>query len=525
MNIKTKLKALNLATLVGLGLVIFFTVTGLNATSEAEQAAHRRESYVIDLVEIKASALSTILLDPTTQETKDVFTEAGRNIIQHGDAALKAIKREEIKGQLKKILDQWHHYNEASQALIRLAATDPKHANEQITPLYNQEFKPFQTDLEKFVSARYEEAIVARDQAKRISSKTTLEIITLLVIVAIVSVVVEFNLSLSLRSGLLGIQEKLIPLKRGDLTQRLPTNSKDELSEIALGVNAFVDELQSIVQQTHAHANLVASSALQLASASEQVRANAGLQAEATSSVAAAVEQFTVSLDQVAENAVEADQKATMSGELSRRGGKEVEAAVDEIRRIKEIVTSATHQIESLGHQAQEISSIVNVIKDVADQTNLLALNAAIEAARAGEAGRGFAVVADEVRKLAERTAKSAEEITHMVGSIQSETHAVTVVMKAGDESVEFGVKKAEQAGDSMLQINESSSSVINAVSDISSALREQRIASTEIAMNVEKIAHMTEESSAAIANVSSASAQLERLAEELQQEVAKFST
>ncbi len=232
-----------------------------------------------------------------------------------------------------------------------------------------------------------------------------------------------------------------------------------------------------------------------------------------------------MSLDQVADNASEAEQKAGMSGDIARRGGVEVQSAVDEIRRIEEIVNSASTQIQALGHKAQEISGIVNVIKEVADQTNLLALNAAIEAARAGEAGRGFAVVADEVRKLAERTARSAQEITNMVGSIQGESEIAISIMIKGNELVAIGVKKAEQAGSSMVQINDSSSGVINAVSDISSALREQRIASTDIAKHMEQIAQMTEESGAAVSEVSFAAMNLEKLAEELQQEVAKFKT
>jgi len=186
-------------------------------------------------------------------------------------------------------------------------------------------------------------------------------------------------------------------------------------------------------------------------------------------------------------------------------------------------VKNASHQMEILGNQAMEISSIANVIKEVAEQTNLLALNAAIESARAGEMGRGFAVVADEVRKLAERTTKSAMEITRMIASIQEETKTAAGVMQNGTNLVSQVVKNAEQAGGSMQKINDSSASVMNAISDISSTLNEQRIASTNITKNVELIAQMTEESSAAVSEVSSAAMNLEKLAGDLQHEVAHF--
>ena len=172
---------------------------------------------------------------------------------------------------------------------------------------------------------------------------------------------------------------------------------------------------------------------------------------------------------------------------------------------------------------SHEIGSIVNVIREVADQTNLLALNAAIEAARAGESGRGFAVVADEVRKLAERTTASAQEITEMVTTIQKNTKVAADVMQKGNELVAHGVTQVELAGSSMQQINDSSLGVVGAVSDISSALREQRIAGAEIAKNVERIAEVTEAGRVTAGEVSAAAGNLATLAAELQNEVAKF--
>jgi methyl-accepting chemotaxis protein len=502
---------------------MIFTILGLNSIRDAEDAAHRREGYIIDLVEIKASALSTIMLDTNLQETKDVFADAEKNILQHGNSSINSIKRAEIKEILKNIVGQWNQYDQQSQALIKLAATDPKSANEKLVPLYNTGFKPLQAALEKYISERQKDATDAKELAKSVSSKTYWQIISLLALVTVVNIFVVLKLSMSLQTALHAIHEKLVPLKRGDLTQRLPEGTNDELGEIAAGVNIFIIELQNIVQRTRDRANMVASAALQLSSASAQVSDSSNHQSEATSSVAASVEQFTVSLDNVSDNASQASQKAGLSGEHSRSASADVQNAVVEIQRIEQVVRQASTQMDVLGHQAQEISSIINVIKEVADQTNLLALNAAIESARAGEAGRGFAVVADEVRKLAERTSRSAHEITNMINSIQSETQSAAGVMLNGNELVAQVVKKAEQAGQSMRQINESSAGVINAICDISSVLAEQKAASTEIARNVEQIAQMTEESTAAISEVSSAAKKLEMLAVELQQEVAHF--
>jgi methyl-accepting chemotaxis protein len=523
MNIRTKLIILGLVTLIGLGIILTVNIGGLNIIHESEETAHRRESYVNDLVEIKASALSSILLDPTQKETKDIFSEAEKNITLRGNAVLKVIKRDSVRNELNSILKLWAIYDQSSQSIIKLAMTDSKSANDKITPLYYSEFKPFQSALEKFISERQADAMQARNQAAEDFNKVYWSAIVIGIVVGLIIIAVLMNVTMGLQKGLRGIHEKLIPLKQGDLTQRLPENSKDELGEIGAGVNSFVQGLQNIVQRTRDRANLVSSSALKLASASSQVSASSNRQSEATSSVAASVEQLSVSIDQVSDSATTAEKIATISGDSSRAGSGEVANAVNEIKHIEQVVNEASAQIESLGSKAQEISSIVNAIKEVADQTNLLALNAAIEAARAGEQGRGFAVVADEVRKLAERTTLSAQEITQMIGSIQTEAEHSTAVMKKGNELVALGVNKATHAGESMLKINDSSADVIKAISDISSALSEQRATSADIAKNIESIAQMTEENSAAISQVSAASVGLEKLAVELQQEVAHF--
>jgi methyl-accepting chemotaxis protein len=523
MSIRIKLQALTAVTVLGLGAVSAMTIYGLNAIREAESTAHRREGYVMDLLEIKSSAISTIMLDPTQAETGDVFAAAEKGILQHGASALKVIKRPEIGEALKHILSRWEVYDRDSRQLIQLAATDPKSANQQLIPLYNREFKPLQAELEKFVALRQDEARQSSAVAAQVGDRTNWQVTPLLALVMLINVGVVVWISRSLQAALGCIRQKLGPLKAGDLTQRFPVDTEAELNEVGAGVNAFIQELQKIVMETRADAEQVANAAIQLAAAAEQVLASSDQQSQATSTVAAAVEQFSVSIDQVSENAAEAERKAALSGELSRNGEVEVQGAVQEIQRIEHAVNDAASKMDVLEQQAQEIGTVVNVIKDVADQTNLLALNAAIEAARAGESGRGFAVVADEVRKLAERTGKSAQEITNMIVAIQAHTQSATQVMQESNARVGEGVKQAEHAGHSMQQINTSSAEVVQAVSDISAALSEQRTASSEIARNVEQIAQMTEENGSAVSQVSAAAERLKELASGLKTGVAKF--
>jgi len=238
----------------------------------------------------------------------------------------------------------------------------------------------------------------------------------------------------------LGITRPINSLKAGielmqndnDLTRRLEISGKDEIGQVAEAFNHLAGSLQNIIQQVNANAVEVLRLSEQLAATSSQVASSSEQQSDSASSMASAVEEMTVSIDQVAEHAREAQNISRSSSELSTRGSDVILKVVEDMRGIAETVHESSAIIEGLGQQSDQIFSIVQVIKEIADQTNLLALNAAIEAARAGEQGRGFAVVADEVRKLAERTARSTEEIASMIKKIQGGTKQAVASMGVG---------------------------------------------------------------------------------------------
>jgi methyl-accepting chemotaxis protein len=311
--------------------------------------------------------------------------------------------------------------------------------------------------------------------------------------------------------------------KNGDFTQRIPASGHDEVGQTANSFNDLMTTLQSALRQVLDSVDQVSGATHTLSSSSSQVASSSAHQSEAASAMAATVEQVTVSINHVSESAREALEISRKSGELSSQGGNIIHNAATEMKQIAETVRLTSSTIEDLGQQSNQISSVVQVIKDVADQTNLLALNAAIEAARAGEQGRGFAVVADEVRKLAERTTKATEEITHMIATIQNSAHAAVARMGEAVEQVGGGVALAEQAGDAINQIKEGAGQVIAVVNDISSALVEQSSASNDIASHVEKVAQMSEENSAAAGETASAANHLEQLSGTMRAAVSRF--
>ena len=309
----------------------------------------------------------------------------------------------------------------------------------------------------------------------------------------------------------------------GDLRARVQLKTRDELLEVADSVNQMGESLSGLLHKVQSAASQVSQASTALADSSRTVAQGSHAQSDAAMSMAAVVEEMTVGINTIADHATVAEQSSQRSGEVSTESARIVESTVGEMQQIAATVHQSAQIIEELGQNTAHISAIVGAIREIADQTNLLALNAAIEAARAGEQGRGFAVVADEVRKLAERTSQQTGEITSMITTIQIGTENAVASMKAGVERVAEGVAMSQQAGSSITQVREGSEQVVMIVNEISSALREQSIASNEMAVNVEQIAQMSESNSTAVDSVAQTAGALEQMAGELQQEISHF--
>ncbi|QNM98141.1 methyl-accepting chemotaxis protein [Chitinimonas koreensis] len=310
---------------------------------------------------------------------------------------------------------------------------------------------------------------------------------------------------------------------QNDLTCRVQVDGRDEIGSIAQAYNRLAENMQGLVQAAARAVEEVRAESSQLAVAANQVAASTLVGAESTNSMAAAVEQVTVSIAHVADGAQDANQLGVSTQQQAQAGAEQIRATMARIAAIDEAVNLAAGRVSTLGQDAGRISSVVGVIKDVAEQTNLLALNAAIEAARAGEQGRGFAVVADEVRKLAERTARATVDIQAMAVQIgQNSQHAVAAMQDTVTRAREC-TEMAGEAGRCIEAITRHANDEALAIANISSALQEHKSGTQLIAQQVERVAQTTEENTAAIGAITETASILEQLTGRLHRDINRF--
>jgi methyl-accepting chemotaxis protein len=309
----------------------------------------------------------------------------------------------------------------------------------------------------------------------------------------------------------------------GDLTVSIQYTSKDEIGMLADAFRKMVLGLrETLINVTEASA-AVASASSEISSSTEEMAAGAQEQTSQAGEVASAVEEMTKTIIENSKNASNTASTAKRAKEAAEQGGKVVEETVIGMKRISTVVNKSADTVKALGKSSDQIGEIIGVIDDIADQTNLLALNAAIEAARAGEQGRGFAVVADEVRKLAERTTKATKEIAGMIKAIQADTAGAVSSMQEGTKEVDNGIQLADRAGTSLAEIVGMIQELTDMVNQIAAASEEQSSASEQISKNVEGISTVTGETASGTQQIARASEDLNRLTENLQRLVEKF--
>ncbi|MGE5492532.1 MAG: methyl-accepting chemotaxis protein [Actinomycetota bacterium] len=381
-----------------------------------------------------------------------------------------------------------------------------------------QEFDNLNTLEAELVNTRYQEAKAASTRALSVN---LLVLVVAIGVASAMATATARNLLAQLGGEPSYAVEIANRIAKGDLTVEVKAAKP---GSILAAMGAMRDSLRITIGKMRTDAEQLSGAAVQLSSAAKSVASSSSHQSASAIDMAAAVEELTSSINTVADNAHGAAAITRESGETAQQGAEIIVRAAEEMEKISGSVQAAADTITELGNQADQISSIVTVINDVADQTNLLALNAAIEAARAGEAGRGFAVVADEVRKLAERTAKSTHDIREMISSIQDRARNAVATMESAVIQVNEGGALAHEANEAIGRISAGAAQVAEAVNNISDALHEQGKVTGQLAGNVERIARMSEENSRNSSDSAGSARHLENLAGEMRHLVTRFS-
>lgn len=311
---------------------------------------------------------------------------------------------------------------------------------------------------------------------------------------------------------------------RGDLTLRAKATN-DTLGNVAEALNSMLDNFTQVLERASKSASDVSTSANEILVASEQMASGATQQDQEITNTSSAVEELTVSMKQVSNNAEASAEAARRALEAAEQGNRSVRDTLEGMQRIRSSVQATGKKIKSLGDRSLEISEIINVINDITEQTNLLALNAAIEAARAGEAGRGFAVVADEVRKLAEHSRSATKDIAALIKAIQAETSEAVVVMEEGTKEVEVGARLADQAGKALEAISTVVRQSAELVQEISLASKQQVRGTEGVANAMQIISNITRQTSQGARQTTRTVEHMVKLSEQLNEVLSQFRT
>ncbi len=533
LKIRTKL-------FIGFGVMIFLTIAiGLTAffsisvlSSNIDELGNRRMQQAVTLGDLTENILTatTHLQKAFIAENKEDLEKAiqgmlgtRKNITENFDKLKASIQTEKGKALYQAMVDARKPNAEMRDQIVKALKAGNKREALQLLDKYD----PLQAayiksvnNLDAFVK---ELAKKSSDESASNAQISSIIIIIFSISAFAVAILVAFWIIGSITKPLNQAVETANAIASGDLTVRIENTGKNETGQLLLAMKAMVDKLKGVMGDIKQASASVASGSEELSASSEEITRTMTDQSNRSSQIATAAEEMSQTVIDIAKNASNISQSSVETAEIARKGAEVVGKSVNESRTIVETVNASAHVMQSLGERSRQIGDIVDVINDIADQTNLLALNAAIEAARAGEQGRGFAVVADEVRKLAERTAKATAEISQMIGSIQSEVGSAVDAMSHTNEKVNVGLQYSIEAGEQLKYIVQSVTALQNLVQQIATATEEMSTTSEAISGDIQAVANGASEISGGSDQIAQSSSELARLAGQLKNIVDQF--
>ncbi len=478
-------------------------------------------------INIVARAVRNMIILDDKEETKrsmKMIADAREAVNKDLEKLGKVVRSDTGKAALKELTDARAAYLTDQKTVIsHLEAGERDKARDVIAASLRKTQASYLDAINKMLEHQNKEVEKVGAEADRNVMQARTIVIALLLVSIILAVVFSI---LIVRSITRPIEPMVAAAKRiaeGDLNVAIEHRSNDEIGQLSDSLRIMAENLKRMISQVSSTSTQIAAASSQLHSTAEQIATGAEEVAAQAATVATASEEMSATSGDIAQNCQLAAEGAQLAAQTASDGATVVEKTVTVMGQIAEKVMESAKTVESLGARSDQIGAIIGTIEDIADQTNLLALNAAIEAARAGEQGRGFAVVADEVRALAERTTRATKEIGEMIKAIQRETKGAVAAMEQGVQQVENGTMEAAKSGEALQNILEQVNNVAMQVHQIATAAEEQTATTSEISSNMIQITDVVQQTSHGAQESATAAAQLNSNAEELQHLVRQF--
>lgn len=467
----------------------------------------------------------------SARERQLLIAEHAENIQQTHDRILEyfALSNTATDQEKREFLQHLQNWKNVTNDIVQRADTDDSQERQvQLARSFGEGFEAFST-LRNFIDVVAERRLKHVDDfTQEIDDDRTFiasQLLLLVVVGTLVALTAAWFLPMVVTVPLRMISERIQNIAEGDgdLTIRINIDRQDELGELAGHVNRFMEKLQRLITEIRLNTDNVSRSAETLLEVSSSSQKAADEQCHAITMVVAAVNELTVAIQEVARNTGETAQNAKSANQTTGQGQERIHLAVERVRSLSKSVSQTAQIMVRLEDEAKNVTSVIDVIRSIAEQTNLLALNAAIEAARAGEQGRGFAVVADEVRTLASRTQKSTEDIQGMLGQLQTGVQRAVEAMNASTTMTDEAVGSAGEAGESLAGIGSAVQNITNMAIQIATAAEEQSTVTAEIDKNLVEINQLAMTTSEDATRTANASQQLNQLSSSLRQLLGNF--